>query len=313
MKESPPAVIEIAGASPCSGKTQLLYHLIAITLLPPFDNEVHLQCRGQAVVLLDLSSKFSVLRLEHMMHCYVSAKFSASDSHPGEEHVAGLIHASLSQCHVFRPHSTPSLLSTLSTIPNYLLAQPSSHFSANRPLGLLAINDISAFFHEDRQESEETAISTIHNQKGNAGTKTLLQEYYVSLTTTLHEIQLLFSTPLVVINHALSTPTNQRTAQPSLRPHLPGVWNNFCTLQIVVERDRVTKFGPGMSVEEASRERTQRWEAVSRSGFLGWVNWWGSGGWREEIKEGIMALEKSGRFSFWVGDEGVTFDRNEED
>ena len=74
----------------------------------------------------------------------------------------------------------------------------------------------------------------------------------------------------------------------------------------------MTKFGPGMSVEEASRESMQRWEAVSRSGFSGWVNWWGSGGWREEVKEGLRVLERGGRFNYWVGNDGVTLDRKED-
>ena len=309
-------MIEITGASPCSGKTQILYQIIAITLLPPYDHEIHLRGKGQAVVLLDLSSKFSIAHLKHIMQCHISAKYSASDAPPNENDIGDLLHASLTHLHVLRPHSTPSLLATLSTIPSYLLAQPSPHFSANRSLGLLAINDISAFYHQDRQESEEAATSSTTYQSRKPGSNSLLKEHYISLTTALHELQLLFSTPMVVTNLSLSTPTNQRTNQPSLRPHLPGVWSNFCTLQVVVERDRVTKFGPGMSVEEASGERMQRWEAVCRSGFSGWVNWWGSGGWREEVKEGLRALERGGSFNFWVGEEGVRFAReenNEED
>ena len=82
---------------------------------------------------------------------------------------------------------------------------------------------------------------------------------------------------------------------------------------MVIERDRVTKFGPGMSVEEASGERGQRWEAVTRSGFSGWINWWASGGWREEVKEGLRKLEGGGRFSFRVGDEGVAMDEGKDD
>ena len=89
---------------------------------------------------------------------------------------------------------------------------------------------------------------------------------------------------------------NHRT----LRPHLPSVWNNFCTVKVVVERDRVPKFGPGRSAEEASKEKEQRWEKVERSVFSGWINWWGSEDWKEEVREGVRGLERGGSFSFKV-------------
>ena len=280
--------------------------MIAVTLLPPFGHETPLGGKEQTAILFDLSSKFSVMRLKDIMHGYISTKSSAYTSRLREDDIAPLVLASLSQLHVFRPHSTPSLLATLSVLPKYLLAQPSTHFSANRPLGLIAINDLSIFYHQDRSESQEANTAITNDQNRYGATSSLLQNYYQSLTTALHDIQSLFSAPLVVTNHALSTPTNQGVGKPSQRPHLPAVWNNYCTLQIVVERDRVTKFGPGMSVEEAGGEKAQRWEAVTRSGFSGWVNWWGSGGWREEIRERLRALERGGRFSFQVGHEGLT-------
>lgn len=92
---------------------------------------------------------------------------------------------------------------------------------------------------------------------------------------------------------------------PALRPHLPSLWNSFCTVKIVVERDRVTKFGPGLSAEEAKREGVQRWEAVEKSGFSGWINWWDHEGWREEVREGIRGLKGGGRFSFWITRDGI--------
>lgn len=76
---------------------------------------------------------------------------------------------------------------------------------------------------------------------------------------------------------------------------------------MVVERDRVKKFGPGMSVEEALKDAPQRLEAVKKSGFSGWVNWWGSERWREEVREGVRSLEMGGGFSFRVTERGVEF------
>lgn len=77
---------------------------------------------------------------------------------------------------------------------------------------------------------------------------------------------------------------------------------------MVVERNRVSKFGPGLSAEEAKMEGVQRWEAVTKSGFSGWVNWWGSEGWRGEVREGVEGLKNQGRFSFQVTEEGIVMD-----
>ena len=234
------------------------------------------------------------------MRACISSKTVDSSTILSEEDVNPLIHASLTHLHVFRPHSTPSLLTTLNAIPDYLLAQPSTHFSANRALGLIAIIDISAFLQQDRLESEEAETSTTAPNH----TTSLLQTRYQSITAALQKIQLLFSAPAVATTRALSTPTSGPNP-PSLRPHLPAAWNNVCTVQVVVQRDQVTKFGPGMSAEEASGEKAQRWEAVQRGGFSGWVNWWGSGGWREEVREGLRRLDGGGRFGFKVDEGGV--------
>lgn len=70
----------------------------------------------------------------------------------------------------------------------------------------------------------------------------------------------------------------------------------------------MSKFGPGFSAEEAKGEGVQRWEAVEKSGFSGWINWWGSEGWREEVREGIKGLKDGGRFLFRVTGEGIIVD-----
>lgn len=312
MEKRPP-VIEMTGVSACSGKTQLLYHIIAINLLPHLHDDITLRGKEQAVALFDLSGRLSMSRLSDVMRGYIERRTSISRTALNEKETTLLIHTSLTHLHVFRPQSTQSLVATLSALPAYLLSRPSSHFSANRPLGLLAISDISAFYQQDRLESEEGQANTPNGPNAAATTITLLQSRYKSLTAILQDAQILFSAPVVVTNSALSSFSSNVVGQPSLRLHLPAVWNSFCTLQLGIERDRVTKFGPGMSVEEASGEKAQRWEAVTRSGFSGWVNWWGSGGWREEVKEDLRRMEAGGSFKFRVGEEGVVVDNGIDD
>lgn len=70
----------------------------------------------------------------------------------------------------------------------------------------------------------------------------------------------------------------------------------------------MSKFGPGLSAEEAKREGVQRWEAVEKSGFSGWINWWGNEGWREEVRESIRSLKDGGGFLFRITGDGIAMD-----
>ena len=75
----------------------------------------------------------------------------------------------------------------------------------------------------------------------------------------------------------------------------------------MVEREKVRKFGPGMSVEECEAERKIRLEAVRESGFRTWLNWWGSEGeegWSSEVKEAVRRLRNGGEWMFGAGETG---------
>lgn len=295
--------MEITGATACSGKTQLLYHLVSLALLPAeYDGQSTLG-KGHAVVLLDLSSKFSVLRLHDVMQNLVSSVCSITSSRLGDQEVSALISDSLTHLHIFRPQSSSSVLATLAALSSYLLAQPSTHFSTNRPLGFLAINDLSSFLWQDRLDAdEETGIpANFYAEKAN---NSVLLQRYRTLVSVLRDIQHRFTCTIVTTNWGVSLATS-KAGHRALPPNLPSVWNNFCTVNVVVERDRIKKFGPGMSVEEGLKDGPQRWEAVAKSGFFGWVNWWGSEGWKEEVREGVKGLEMEGCFPFHVTDKGL--------
>ncbi|KAL9128963.1 MAG: hypothetical protein Q9217_002479 [Psora testacea] len=298
VKEKPPAAIEITSAAACSGKLQLLYLLVTIALLPASYQDQSLGGRGQAVALLDLSGKFSILRLRDVMHGHIALKLEDTSPALSNGNLISLISESLVHLHVFRPQSTSSLITTLASMPSYLLSQPYTHYSANRMLGLVAINDLSAFLWQDRLSSDDEArlSATSGAEKVNSN---LFIEHYRELVTLLRRIHDLFLCTIVATNWGLSSPTSVM-GQPGLRPHLPAVWNNFCTLKVVVERDKVSRFMPGISVQEASGEKAQRWAAVEKSGFSAWVNWWGSEVWRAEVREALKGLERAGAFSFHV-------------
>lgn len=243
------------------------------------------------------------------MHHYLSSIGSIFVAMPDHE-ISSLVSDSFNHLHIFRPQSSSSLLATLTTLPAFLLSSPSNHFSFNRYLGLLAINDLSAFLWQDRLDADEETGLPASNHAERAS-NTLFLERYRNLISSLRYFQHLFSCTIVATNWGLA-PVTSVDGQLALRPHLPSLWNNFCTIKVVVERNRVSKFGPGLSAEEAKREGLQRWQAVEKSGFSGWINWWGHEGWKDEVREGVRGLKSGGAFSFKVTGDGVTVD-NESD
>lgn len=303
VRGRPPAVIEITDAAPCSGKDQLLCHMLATSLLPPEHDNISIHGKGQAAVVLDLSNVFSVLQLQRIMYVHICSKVSASSSTLSEQDISSLILDCLTHLHIFRPHSTPSLLATLDSLPSYLLSKPCAHFSANRFLGLVAINDISAFLWQDRLDADDEVGLDFTNNVEKASNSPFLQRYR-NLVMSLRRLQELFPCTIVATNWGLA-PITSVGGQPALRPHLPPIWDSFCTVKIVVERDMVTKFRPGTSIEDASGEAAQRLKAVEKSAFSGWVNWWGSGGWREEVRVGVRRLEREKNFPFRFTEEKI--------
>ncbi|KAL9103339.1 MAG: hypothetical protein Q9163_001605 [Psora crenata] len=306
LQESAPAVIEIADATASSGKIYLLYCSLTIALLPASYQEHDLHGRGQAVVLLDLSGRFSIPCLGKVMHSHIRSQSKESTSTLSDELMTTLVFDSLAHLHIFRPQSTSSLLATLVSVPSYLLSQPYAHFSANRALGLVVIHDLSAFLWQDRLSSDDE-IGPYDANNAKKGTDSPFVESYRKLVAHLRNIHNLFSCTIIASNCSLSSTTSVM-GQRALRPHLPAVWNSFCPLKVVVERDTVSRFRPGMSVEEALREKDQRWEAVEKSGYSVWVNFWGNEGWRDEVREAVKALGKGMRFSFQGMHESVMLD-----
>lgn len=300
-------MVELTGATPSSGKTQLLHHLIAATILPRAYNGIHIGGKEATIALFDLSSKYSVLRLGTILEARIGQAFSALDSDLHDYET--LVHESLQHLHVFRPQSHDSFIITAAALSAYFLSDTTSHYSANRPVGAIVIHNLSAFFWQDRQDVESQKDAALEEPDNPIQDRenSLFLSRYRSLVSTLREIQLLFDCPIIATNWALATPVYNSEGS-SLRPHLQGIWTTFRTVNVVLQRHSVKKFGPGMSVEEVLAEKQQRQEAVDRSGFFGWVNWWDSEAWKEEVKVAVRAWGKQGGLRYSVSDEGVAFE-----
>ena len=305
-------VIELTGVTPCSGKSQLLYHMLATTILPKEFKGITLPGKEQAAVVLDLSSELSLMRLYTVMEYLVLGVFAATEKAIQGHNAAALIKDNLQHLHIFRPQSHPALLATIAALPSHFLSDTTSHYSANRQLGAILIHHLSAFFWQDRQNAEEQRDAALLKPSMVAQDKQadVYLTRWRTLVGSLREAQQTFDCPIIATNWALASPVHSKDGS-SLRPHLPAVWNNFCTFNVVLQRNSVMKFGPGISVEEALAEKDQRQEAVDASGFSGWVNWWNSEGWKEEIKTAVKAWSKHGGFHFAVISRGVILDKTE--
>ena len=251
---------------------------------------------GGAVVWLDTDNRFSILRLQAMLFEHLTHSLSGA---PAAQTTIDRIHQiSLQNIHVFQPQSTPSLLSTLANLPTYLLT-PTLHKSGPLRLQTLIISNLSAFVHQDHLDSDMDTLSTGSKQN------TFFFQRWRSLINHLRIIQRAFECNIVAGNWAFSPMQISNRGQVSLRPHLPSIWTQFCTLRLVAHRNGVSKFGPGMSVEEALRDRKLREEAVERGGFTCSVNFWGSDEWTADVVGKLKKLEGGWAFGFRVEASGV--------
>lgn len=295
-----PPVLELTGATACSGKTQLLYQIITHALLPAHHGTIPLDGKSSAVILLDLSSKLSLLRLRDIMVAHIAAcAITAISPTPPSQEIKALIHASLLHLHIFRPQSSTSLLATLASLPAYFFLKPFTHFSAPRHISAIILADLSAFYWQDRLNAADPSASI--------ATHVIDDDHQRALISTLRALQATFSRcPVIATTASLSTPSALPSSgnHRALRPHMPAVWTSFVTVQIVLERVAIAKFAPGISAQEAGAERTMRQDVVMRGERRGWVNWWGEGRWREETREGVRAWEKAwgGGFGVWIRD-----------
>lgn len=258
--------IAISGPT-CSGKTQLLYLLIASFILPPAfsttreqEQDIEQGSLHGEVIVLDADGRFDVARLTTALSQHLPA-----DS--GEQRTA------LERVHVFRPTSTPSLLATIESIPTYLDSLPQS--SQKNRLAAVVLDSASAFLYQDL-----AAVHTVDHSHGQTEAPTAL--------SALRRLQEAYSCLLVTT-----------TRQPA-RSHGRGVHR---ALNLRTRRLVPPPFGPGLSAEEALRDRERRQEVVDRGMFV-------CEALEEREQDGIGmdrgAYDSSGRgFRFWIRAEGV--------
>ena len=247
-----------------------------------------------------------------------------------------VVETALQHLHVFQPQSADSLIATLRHMPEYLFGNNNqTHHSQSRALQSIILTNLSSFLWETRMEelSEESEIGNMQsipnrananaNKNGNRDGGIFVRKYR-DVVEALRRLQELFDCTVIASNIILSHfefvwlhgsgggGGGGGGQQPAVRPHVPKVWNNFCAVRLIVRRNGVTRFGPGISAQEALLEAPRRQEAVDRSGFTCWVNAWGREHWGESVRNRLQKLGRSqGAFSYGVDGYGIELGGNE--
>lgn len=318
-------VLEFSSPYSGSGKSQILYYLAAIAVLPLAYHGVYLDGRGAAVVLLDTDGRFDAVRLRDIAAGIVLQKRRAQDeveSEAGHDNIDlnSLLEDALQHVHVFRPRSSSALLATLRHLDTYLL-DLSRHMSASRSLHAILLDSASAYFWQDRlldevartEEIGRPAVEVEHDRQQKQSFH--LAVLYKELAEELQRLQACFGCAVVYTtwgvsrsspppNHFPGYPVHQ--GPPSFKPYLPAPWRTFPAVRLLVQRDPVRTFGPGTAVAEAEKDAPIRQDVVLRGKFSAWLDPWGREEWPSRVVAALNRSRGHGSFAFYVTREGVS-------
>lgn len=315
-------VVEITSPSSGDGKTQLIYLIAAVSVLPASFKGVAVGGRDSAVVILDLDGRFDVDRLFDVAKGFVErilrpGQAAEETAQPGLEDqrsvisdssVASLITAALQHVHIYRPQSSSALLATLRQLDAYLF-NTTKHSSATRRLGAILLDSMSAFYYQDRLRDELARTEEIGMSAGDIArardgkTSFHLSVLYREICDELRRLQNVFDCAVLYTTWGINRVSG--TAAPSFRPHLPPPWPTFPCVRIVVSRDSVRPFAPNASIMGMERDAPIRQSVVQQGKFSAWVDHWGAENWAPSVIAALNRMDGRGGFAFWVRDDGV--------
>ncbi|KAF2845906.1 hypothetical protein T440DRAFT_472375 [Plenodomus tracheiphilus IPT5] len=250
---SPPAAHHPSG----TGKTTLLYLIIAQAILPSFfSSSIRLGGQNSAVIMLEPLNHFSVSHLASVTLSLLKFRLSAAGVMIDERikfELKQTLERSLLHVHIFWPQSWPSLLLTLRSLPAYLLDH-SRQGSMQRRIHSIILEDVDSYVWSIRNSASDTSMASNPNPLSAASNH---------LTAQLEKLATTFSCHTILTSHS---------ALPSaFRPALPTSWPHRSSLtRLALRRLEVIKFTPAISVDDAEAERQQRWDVVSKRCFECW-------------------------------------------
>lgn len=324
-----PPVIEISSPNSGGGKSQLIYYLAALCVLPATFKGRKTGGRDGAVVLLDTDGKLDIRRLYqiaegvvwHSLRANTRQNATAEGAMMSENELRSLLHDSLQHIHVFRPQTSSSLLATLKSLDKYLL-DVARHHSAARPLHAVFLDSASAFYWQDRMRDEVTRTEEIGRSAADIANdrdqrkKFHMNVLYRDLVVELRRIQSIFDCSLIFTTWGLFRAPRDRnapyahlwTGPPSFRPHLPPPWGKFAHLRLVVQRDSVRPYPVTSSLADIERDAPIRQAVVRQGKFSAWVDTWGKEDWPSGLISALRSMPENGGFPFWIREDGVFMD-----
>ncbi|KAH8694235.1 hypothetical protein BGW36DRAFT_362051 [Talaromyces proteolyticus] len=323
-------VLEISSPNSGGGKSQLVYYLAAVSVLPSTFKGRTTGGRDGAVVLLDTDGKLEVKRLYQIAEGVVWNNLRANlkvteetttERVLSEQDIKSLLHDSLQHVHIFRPQTSLSLLATLKTLGKYLL-DVTRHHSATRPLHAILLDSASAFYWQDRMRDEvarteeigRSAADITHDREQRK--KFHMSVLYRELVVELRRIQSIFDCSIIYTTWGLfRAPSDRNVAYahlwagpPSFKPHLPSPWGTFPTLRLVVQRDAVRSYPVTATLKEMERDAPIRQGVVRQGKFSAWIDTWGKDDWPPAVLSALRNMPENGGFPFWIRADGVFMD-----
>ncbi|KAJ5793427.1 hypothetical protein N7457_000026 [Penicillium paradoxum] len=316
-------IVEISSSLSASGKSQFLYYLTALAILPRQNGDISTGGQEAAVVFIDTDDRFDAERLRTVARGIILRQRRQFDPNARvqsegtvDHDLESLLASALQHVHVFRPQSSSALLATVNMLDSYLF-DLSRHRSASRPLQMIAIDSATAFLSQDRLRDEVARTKEIGRPRADVDQEREqkqsfhLSDLYNEMATGLKRLQNLFQCAIVytttISGNRVPGPDQYDEPQlriPSLRPVLPVPWGTLPTLRLIVHRASVRPFPPSMAAQAALKDAPSRQSVVQQGKISVWVNPWGRDAWSRQIVEAIEATN-GGSFSFYVRDSGV--------
>jgi hypothetical protein len=322
MKQQLPPIVEVSSSMSSSGKSQLLYYLTALAILPRKCGDTPVGGHEAAVIFIDTDGRFDAERLRVVARGIMQERRRLNITSEEQStqlsirDIESLLVSSLQHVHVLRPQSSSALLATLHSLDSYLF-DLSRHCSASRPLQMIAIDSVTAFIWQDRLRDEVARTEEIGrpreevDREREKGQRFYLPDLYAELAKELKRLQSQFQCSIVytstVSGGRAAGPglyDQPETRTPSLKPPLPTPWGTLPTLRLVVHRSTVRPFPPSMAPHAAVKDAPSRQGVVRKGKISAWVNAWGREEWPRRIAEAIEA-SNGGSFSFYVREYGI--------
>ncbi|XP_078044588.1 X-ray repair cross complementing 2 [Augochlora pura] len=146
-------VIEINGVH-STGKTLLLSQLLAKCILPDYDGTVHIKGCNASAVLINTDHHFQISNLIEIMTDIVNVAYAplvTLNSVDANTNRINILRNSLQNLHIINCYHSEQFCLTLRTLDNIFLT--------NAQIALLAIDSLTAYYWQDRENSF-TSIDT---------------------------------------------------------------------------------------------------------------------------------------------------------